>query len=307
MDNKKTSQEPRPESAETQRVELALLVAQSYEPMSHCPDPEETAALSEGRIRGARREELIAHLAQCESCRAAWSLAATLLGERAAKNDTPQRSGSRLSRRFMLTTFAPLALAAGVLLAVFLPGKNSQDALQQSLENVYAIAGRPQPATRGGEAPLLTEWDSALARVARLPAWSSTQQAYAAGTLQARSRLEPRAQRPAGPDVNAMMSLDWNNTPDALYFSLGQWTRAVRNACSRAAVDPEDNAALRASVESFRKAFGADARGGEGSKAAQTALAYVSELMDRPNGLACGALREAFDRLDATLAPFEEE
>jgi len=75
-----------------------------------CPLPEDIAALSENKIAGEERERLLLHLADCDRCRAAYSMVCEMIPvEEPAANTDFKWQARRL---------VPLAAAAGLILVI---------------------------------------------------------------------------------------------------------------------------------------------------------------------------------------------
>jgi hypothetical protein len=292
-------------------AELALLVSSSGQTRSPCPSPEDLAALSEGKLSDSQRATLLEHLDCCDDCREAWLLANEALEAQSPNASSSGQPRQRFRWRRAFAYAAPLALAAGILLTVLLPGKHPYDEARLALDHAYSLVDNAKATTRGaGE----TAWDQALRRSTNPPSWTPTQRSYAAGLLQGRGRQKEDASRTrsAPPGLEPLLAMDGKQAPDAFAFLLGGWRRLIADVCllSRPLSDADKNA-LVACSEQLRAASQAWAQSADtaqrvpsaDAQAAQEALDQGVALLTGAPGLDCGALRDALDELDSTLAP----
>lgn len=100
------------------RLALLALAGEQPEPSGSCLDPEELAALIEGRLAPEQAEPCLAHLAGCEHCYALWLQLDREWQEQAGKNGR-NRLRRLISRPRFLTAAGSL-LAAAASIAVFL-------------------------------------------------------------------------------------------------------------------------------------------------------------------------------------------
>ena len=194
------------------------VLSQKDGPSGTCPDPEQMAAFSEGRLRGKERTKIMAHLNGCPSCRRQWLLveatmeevegqAATWLGRviEKIKNIQPRHAfaGGGLS----------LALAACLLLVLYVPQKGN---LSSMIADSYAslspddIARFNSFRARGGEKESQSNPSKAFL-------------AYRAGLAAGQAQLFNRSQSSNKKETDKKLY--------SLLYAMGEWAVLLQCAC----------------------------------------------------------------------------
>lgn len=123
---------------EYMHVMLSTLSQENDEP-DECPDPEDLAAFSEGRLAGDERQAIMGHISSCTACRRHWLMIQSVLEEM-----SPVEASWKEKILYMLKILVPhrlvagagigIAMAACLLLVVMLPQK---DELSQMISESY--------------------------------------------------------------------------------------------------------------------------------------------------------------------------
>ncbi len=131
-----------------------ILASARAVPASRCPSPEQLSAIAAGGLRGPGREEVVAHLADCRSCREDLVEARSLLRERGRTE--PPRAGFRArlhglmprrSRELAWIGAAAAGAFVAVLALAFLGGR----------EEEAPVAAPPRPAPMVAKEPVAPE------------------------------------------------------------------------------------------------------------------------------------------------------
>ena len=213
--NKKQTQE---DTSQDLSYAMLSLLSQETRETAPCPKAEDLAAFSEGRLRGETRKKIMAHLADCASCRRQWLLVESTMDEMDASQATwIGRIISNIKSIKPRHAFAGGGLGfalATCLLLIFLVPRQSE--LSKMIANSYAglspanIARYNSFVSRGAAEDLERPASDALL-------------AYKAGVAAGKAHLLNQS--------NAVKKKQVKEDLDSLLYSMGQWAVLLQCVC----------------------------------------------------------------------------
>ncbi len=223
--NRKKKAQPRTGASQNDSMYATLSVlSQEQDPHGDCPDPEDLAAFTDGRLRGSARESLMAHLNDCVTCRHHWLMVKTAMEETPAAQSNwaaklLKRARNTKPIRIWAGSGLGLALTACLLLVFLLPGQND---LHQMMSASYG-ALPPGAAER---------YNAFTGRGADEESNQSRfMQAYSAGKNDGRDRIRM--------ETSAPTSKTYSDEFQTALYTLGQWVVLLQCACVAPTPAPE--------------------------------------------------------------------
>lgn len=197
---------------------MLSVLSQKDDNAGPCPDAEELAAFSEGRLRGRKRKAIMGHLSNCSLCRRQWLLVASasedLPHQEAAWTDKLARKIKDIRRgRLFIGGGVGLSLAACLLWLILIP---QQSELSKMIAHSYGalspadVARYNSFASRGAE-----ENSNAPASGALL--------AYRAGIQAGSAYLQDKTE--------SLENKDHEKNLQALLYSMGKWVVLLECQC----------------------------------------------------------------------------
>ena len=205
---------------------MLSILSQKDNKAGPCPDPEELAAFSEGRLRGQKRKAVMDHLSDCSLCRRQWLLVASMSEDMPLQEDAwidkLARKIKNLRRgRLFIGGGVGLSLAACLLWFILIP---HQSELSKMIAHSYGalspadVARYNSFASRGAE------------ENANAPA-SGALLAYRAGIQAGNAYLQDKTE--------SLQDKDEEKNLPALLYSIGQWVVLLECQCGAPGPPPE--------------------------------------------------------------------